>query len=277
MFRKMLAAAAFVAVTSTFAIFSQTQSSAEDKPANPAAAESADKTADTDVKAGIKTTDHLLATSVALGNHGEIAVSEIARTKSENDDVKKFAEMMIKEHHAFLEKLHKFAPDATKAGFLDGAVKEARTKGDKKRADIVQTAAEDKNNDAVKSDEAVKTADHKSHHGFNHMQLERELAAQCLASAKQALDEKSGAEFDQCYIGHQLAMHGFMKDKLIVLQRHVSPELASILAEGQKTTEEHLEKAEELMKGLASHSTTRTVETKRDGKVKERKVTREKE
>ena len=31
------------------------------------------------------------------------------------------------------------------------------------------------------------------------------------------------------------------------------------------------------MKGLDSQSTTRTVETKRDGKVKERKVTKEKE
>ena len=72
-------------------------------------------------------------------------------------------------------------------------------------------------------------------------------------------------------------MHQHMKDNLIVLQRHVSPELAEILAEGQKTTEEHLAKAESIMKGLDSQSTTRTVETKRDGKVKERKVTKEKE
>jgi predicted outer membrane protein len=218
-----------------------------------------------------RSADHLLATCVALANQGEIAVSEIAHNKSTNNEVKEFAGMLMKDHHAFLEKLHKFAPEATKAGYLDGATKEARTnkKGDK----IQQTAAtEDK--------AEVKTADAKSDHAnaeFNHMELQRELAAQCLSSAKEKLESKSGDEFDKCFIGHQIGMHQHMKDNLIVLQRHVSPELAEILAAGQKTTEEHLAKAESIMKDLDHQSTTRTVETKRDGKVKERKVTKEKE
>lgn len=277
MFQKMFVVAAFVAATSTFAVLTQSPSSAEDKPAKTQAA-AADKTAASDAHAGVRPPDHLLATCIALGNLGEISVSEVARTKSQNDEVKKFAEIMIKDHHSFIEKLQKFAPEATKAGYLDDAVREVRSGDTKRRSEIQQTAAEE-NKDAT--DSAVKTADQKSAEkslaGFNHMQLERELSAQCLASAKQQLDEKSGSEFDQCFVGHQLAMHGAMKDKLIVFQRHVSPELAAILAEGQRTTEEHLEKAEQLMKSLVPHSTTRTVETKRDGKVKERKVTREKE
>ncbi len=268
MFRKLFVASALFALTASVAML----------PAEDAAK---DKSADKSTKisqadTGKRTPDHLLATCIALGNQGEIAISEIARTKTQNDEVKKFAGMMITEHHNFLEKLQKFAPEATKAGYLDAATKGARK--NKRGAKIEQTAASDADQDADKSD--VKTADAKSDdsaHHFHHMQLERELAAQCLASAKEKLEAKSGHEFDECFIGHQLAMHMHMKDKLIVFQRHVSPELAAVLAEGQKTTETHLAHAEKLMKELAHHSTTRTVETKRDGKGKERKVTKETE
>ncbi|MDB5338301.1 MAG: hypothetical protein JWN70_3920 [Planctomycetaceae bacterium] len=260
MFRKMFIASAFIAITASVAMLSA------EAPATAKPTKSADQ-----ADSGKRTPDHLLATCVALGNQGEISISEIARTKATNDDVKKFADMMITDHHAFLEKLQKFAPEATKAGYLDSATKEAKT--NKSGNKIQQTAA----TDADKSD--VKTADAKSGDGsqhFHHMQLERELATQCLASSKEMLESKSGPEFDACFIGMQLGMHMHMKDKLIVFQRHVSPELAAIFAEGQKTTEEHMAKAEKIMKDLHHTTTTRTVETKRgDGKGKERKVTKE--
>lgn len=270
MFRKLFAASALIAVTSVAMV----------------SADDAAKGKNTASTAEIKhSADHLLATCVALSNQSEIAISEIGRTKATNEEVKEFAGMLVTDHHKFLEKLHKFAPEATKAGYLTGATKDSPTakearaakKGDKEDK-IQQTAAsEDK---ATEGKGQVKTADAKSAHAdaeFNHSKLQHELAEQCLSSAKEKLESKSGEEFDKCFIGMQLAMHQHMKDNLIVLQRHVSPELAEILAEGQKTTEEHLAKAESIMKGLDSQSTTRTVETKRDGKVKERKVTKEKE
>ncbi len=261
MLRRMFIASAFMAVTASVAMLSA------EAPATAKSPKNSDQ-ADT----GKRTPDHLLATCVALGNQAEITLSEIARTKATNEEVKKFAEMMIADHHAFLEKLQKFAPEATKAGFLDSDVKAARTNksGDK----IQQTAA----SDADKSD--VKTADAESGdsaHHFHHMQLERELAAQCIASAKEKLEAKSGHEFDNCFIGMQLGAHMHMKDKLIVFQRHVSPELAAILADGLKTTEHHMAKAEQIMKDLEHTTTTKTVETKRGNKVKERTVTKEAE
>lgn len=278
MFRKMFVASAFVMVTTSVALLSA-QAPATKAPAKSTEAVEQKAPRNADSESGKRSPDHLLATCVALGNQGEIAVAESARTKTQNEDVKKFADMMIVDHHNFLEKLQKYAPEATKAGYLDGASKEVRKeakKAGKAREEIKQTAATE---DADKAG-AVKTADAHSgdaadHHHFHHMQLERELAAQCLSSAMQKLDEKSGNDFDRCFIGHQIGMHMAMKDKLVVFQRHVSPELAELLAAGQKTTEEHLAKAEELMAKLDHHSTTRTVETKRDGKVKERKVTKE--
>ncbi|MES2794057.1 MAG: DUF4142 domain-containing protein [Planctomycetota bacterium] len=275
MFRKMFVASAFVMVTTSVALLSA-QAPATKAPAKSTEAVEAKAPRNADSASEKRSPDHLLATCVALGNQGEIAISEIARTKTQNEDVKKFAAMMITDHHAFLEKLQKYAPEATKAGYLDGAPKEARKAG-KAREEIKQTAATE---DADKAG-AVKTADahtgDSADHHFHHMQLERELAAQCLASAKEKLEEKSGNDFDRCFIGHQIGMHMAMKDKLVVFQRHVSPELAELLAAGQKTTEEHLAEAETLMGKLEHHSTTRTVETKRDGKLKERKVTKETE
>ena len=36
------------------------------------------------------------------------------------------------------------------------------------------------------------------------------------------MSKKDGAEFDECFIGYQIAMHAGMKNKLVVFERHVS-------------------------------------------------------
>lgn len=229
----------------------------------------ADDAKKTDGHADHHNPDHLMATCIALGNQEEVAISEVAREKTSNKEVEKFAEMMIRDHHQFLEKLQKFAPEATKAGYLNIETKSASTDS---KGNVRQTAADDKD----KSD-AVKTADDKSsdgHHHFNHMAVERELAAECLNDSKEELNGKSGSEFDKCYIGMQMAMHMGMRAKLKVFQRHASGDLASVLAAGQKTTEQHLAKATEIMKDLEHTATTTT--TIKDGarkKVIKEKVT----
>jgi predicted outer membrane protein len=239
--------------------------------------------------------DYLFATCVAIGNQEEVAISTFGREKAENADVKKFADMLITDHHAFLQKLQKFAPEATKAGFLDADVKtaDASEKADAraerraerkeaKAAAIRLTAgiADDKksDNEDAKSD-AVKTADSRSDasgRDINMMSVERELASLCLKTVKEKLNEKSGAEFDKCFIGTQVIMHTAMKNKLTVYKRHASTELAALLGDGLKTTEHHLAKAEALMKDLDGHSSSTAAEKSNDGIKREKRTTKEK-
>ncbi len=262
MLRKLFVASALVALTGTMAVLSAGEDAAKPEKS----------TADRSTAAKQHDPDHMFASCIATGNQEEVILAEIGRDKATNDEVKKFAEMLVTDHQTFLIKLKKFAPEATQAGYLDAGDKDRQATGakNKARATIQQTGAA-----AAEGDQKnrVENADGTAHQGLNFLQVERELAQECLALTQEKLKDKTGAEFDQCFIGQQIAMHMGMKVKLTVFQRHASSELAGIFAEGQKTTEAHLAKAEEIMKDLA-HSQTGS-EKKRERKAN--KETKEKE
>jgi len=222
--------------------------------------------------------DKMMASCIAVGNQEEIALAEFARQKTHNDDVKKFVEMMITDHHTFLLKLRKFAPEATQPGYIDTDAKvsrgkEGKNKEGKDKDTVQQVGAVEAADDAKQVETAdASSAKNDAHGDMNFEKMGRELAAECLAQSKEKLGKKEGAEFDLCFMGQQMAMHEGMKVKLIVFQRHASGELAKVLAEGQKTTEHHIAKAEHILKDL----TPTIIEKGREGKNRDRKVTKEK-
>jgi predicted outer membrane protein len=218
-----------------------------------------------------KNPDHALASCVALANQEEIALGELGSQKAHNEEVKKFAQMLVQDHQEFLGKLKEFAPEASSSGFLNSdkartAARSGAVPATKAGARTVEQAvATDGANDSAKiettagKEAGAKSGDAHHHHG-RHLQIEREVAQQCLMMSKEKLNSETGEKFDKCFIGQQIGMHSAMKAKLIVYQRHASSELAQVLAAGQKKTEEHLAKAEEIMKTL-DHGTT-TASTK---------------
>ncbi len=88
-------------------------------------------------------------------------------------------------------------------------------------------------------------------------QIKEELADTCLASAQQELQEKKGADFDNCYVGMQIGAHMKMIDTLKVFERHATPELQQVLRKGLQTSQKHFDEAKRLMKGLDGTSTAR--------------------
>jgi predicted outer membrane protein len=214
-----------------------------------------------------KNPDHALASCVAIGNQEEIALSELASQRAQNDDVKKFAQMLIHDHQEFLAKLRPYAPEASAAGFLKVDNREVRT-NNAARSGIQQAGATQKAAapSQIQTTAGTRPAENMNQ-GFRHLQIEREVAEQCLAGATEKLSTETGAHFDKCFIGQQIAMHMGMKSKLIVYQHHASSELAALLAEGQKKVEEHLAKAEDLMKTLDHDAKTTSNTTNRKEKV----------
>ena len=55
-----------------------------------------------------KSDDQMIANWLSIGNQSEIAISKIAESKAENKDVRKFAEMMVKDHTQLQQQLEKF-------------------------------------------------------------------------------------------------------------------------------------------------------------------------
>jgi predicted outer membrane protein len=201
-----------------------------------------------------KNLDHCFATCVAYGNQEEVALAHIAKQRAKTNEVKQFAEMMIHDHQEFLAKLQKFAPEASKSGAL-GATASGELNREGNRSNVSQTTANDRGNESSKvqtaeNRNATANASNREGREATLSDIERELAEQCISSARRKLESKSGEEFDKCYINEQIAKHTAMKNKLTVYERHASGDLAATLADGLKTTEHHLMKAEEIAKSL---------------------------
>lgn len=219
-------------------------------------------------------TDQMLATCVAIDNKAEVALAEFGASHTQNEKVKEFARMLVTDHQQFLQKLQQYAPSSDQIRFTEERASTSansnveQAAGTARRdARVQQTAGNEEDRARADRDRPnreerqANRAERRAGTEIDPVQLHRELAAQCLADTKQMLTESKNKNFDECFVGHQIAMHGAMISKLKVLERHSSDELAQILADGRKTTQSHLDKAEQLMKELAAANDS----TKRGG------------
>jgi len=226
--------------------------------------------------------DHFLATSIAIANQKEVTIAKLAEEKAKNKEVKEFANMLVKDHQNFLQKLSRYTPEATQEGFLNdreettgadrrtsssqregqsnaqregqsNAQRDAQPNAQRDGQNRVQPAGgEVKNaNSQIRQTGGVQNAGAEAGRPLDMVQLQKEIAEECIRSSKRTMDKKDGAEFDECFVGFQIVAHAEMKDKLVVFQRHASGELGQIIADGISTTEKHLKRAEDLMKDIA--------------------------
>lgn len=212
-------------------------------------------------KAQWQNSDQTLATCVAIGNQEEIAIARFAESKAKNDDVKEFAKTLVKDHQAFLQKLQRYAPEATRDGYL--TEQEQATNNEEQKTSAtpsrVQARVQPAGGEVNVAVGAIQqTSATQSTQPIDFIALHRELAENCLRESKQELGKKEGTKFDECFIGYQIAKHAEMKNKLTVFERHASADLRQILDEGLQTTEKHMKKAEQIMKDLAKSDSSKS-------------------
>jgi predicted outer membrane protein len=165
-----------------------------------------------------------VAAWLILGNEAEIALGNLAFEKSQNANVREFAQTMVKDHTAFAAKLKQFIP---------GTVNAQPQTGDAVRP---RTTAQ---NEAVAE----------RHHG-GMLELGRKAAGMELAMTKQMLSKYEGQDFDMGYLGQQLVAHTKMLACLTAAQDVGSPEFQKVIGEGLTTTKEHFQHAQQLAANL---------------------------
>jgi predicted outer membrane protein len=235
------------------------------QPAKPAKGPASESSI---TESGWHNPDYAMASCIAGMNQVEIALSEFVMGKTKNESVKKFAGMLVEDHRALVQQLKSFAPEATQGGFLMPDNREVRTDVGAQPSNLLATttaqpvASEPNAANVTGGTRApVRIADPRANApAFSHQQLARELAQQSLNSSRKRLEVAPADEFDASFLGLQIAMHMHLLDQLVVYQRHSSKELGQVLAAGQKKTEQHLAKAEELMKGLAPSDKAKSTE-----------------
>lgn len=80
--------------------------------------------------------------------------------------------------------------------------------------------------------------------------IDKQITERTTESFKQKLEEKSGAEFDQCYMGGQVACHMQASAALDVLSKHASGQLKQLASETKSKVDDHLKQAERITKEL---------------------------
>lgn len=220
--------------------------------------DSKSETGDVDQKQGI---NQMLASCVAIGNQHEIALTQFALAHIEHPEVKKFAQMLHDEHTEFATKLEKDASKEANMTFAavekDANRESTRTKQPERKI----TQAGFKGNDPT--NRATDKSAQSGNGHQNHMQtLEREITQKCLMMTEKELTEaKSRGEFDQAFLGCQIAGHIGMIAKLSVFEKEADGELAQVLMDGRAASEKHLAEAKRLMATLSGDAKNKNATT----------------
>ncbi|MBX3440189.1 MAG: DUF4142 domain-containing protein [Planctomycetaceae bacterium] len=227
---------------------------AQNEPARPDGTRQADRRTPGDQQAHGRISDSQLAACLIIDNQKEIALAEFVAQKTQNEDVKAFAQKMIQGHQQIVQQLHDLAAAGgyqTAQLSIDAGAQRDATQADRGQPGA-RTPQTQRNPETADSPTARRAARPElgEGHGVDFITLKREMAQQCLQTARHELEQKSGAEFDECYMWGQVMGHMAMNDALQVISRHASPELQEVLRSGQQTTKDHLAQAKKITEQL---------------------------
>ena len=172
----------------------------------------------------------MVATCLALDNEEQVILGKLAIEKSQDKNVAAFAKKMVESHEKCLKDLIKLEPSLANRKLLSDS----------------SAATGDRSSTSAKPTSSQATTNAK----LDMLQLQTEMAQQCLADSKVMLNKDGGKHFDECYVGMQIAKHASMHSKLTVLERHTTGEVKELITKGLAMTKDHLAQAESLMKSL---------------------------
>jgi len=215
--------------------------------------------------------DHFLANCLLGQNKGEVELSEIAVQKSENAEVKQFAQKMIQDHNKLIEQLQ---PLAMMQG---GAKTEGRTSsttalpGSSAASQTIPPSGtsatippSDATSGTTASPYATTTAAAGGSAVHELMQVERQINERCLQMARDELQQKSGAEFDKCFVGNAIGAHAHALAALEVIGKQRQGQLAQVAQQAQPTVQQHFDHAKQLMKQLEGQSSATGTRAQRE-------------
>jgi len=227
--------------------------------------------------------DHFLAGCLLGQSKAEVELSQIALQKSENAEVKQFAQKMIADHQKMIEQLQPLAAmhggaNRAASSILGGTSEsQGRSEATEGRTSDTtalpgssgasQTIAPSDTSAAIPPVSATAEAATTSpSSGAVHqlMQIDRQINERCLQMAKDELQQKSRAEFDKCYVGNAIGMHGHALAALEVIGKQTQGTLAQVAQQAQPTVQQHFDHAKQLMKQLEGQSGATATQAQRE-------------
>ena len=182
--------------------------------------------------------NHYIANCLIIKNEAEIKANEFGEQRAENPKVKQFARQMIDDHRQLVEKLQQLtAMDQAGAAVRASTNPSAQpTPG--------QTPGQPAPNSSLGANQQFAQL----------LDLDRKITDQCGQIMQQKLADKTGVEFDRCFVGSQIGNHIHMLAALEVISQQTTGQLQQLAHEAKAKVQQHLEHAEQLEKELAAEA-----------------------
>lgn len=182
-----------------------------------------------------------LVQKLMLGNKGEIEISQLAQQKSQNPEVKAFAQKMIKDHQQMNQQLQGLSSVQGQA-----ARPAATARGQGQR----QGQSAERSTDQATSPTQPSLGATSGQGELQQLtQLTQRAAETHLKMVKQMLQQYQGQDFDMGYLGQQIAAHTHMLAHLQAIKASGnvgSQEFQQLVSKAEQATTEHLDRAKQL-------------------------------
>jgi len=230
-------------------------------------------------------TDKMVANQLLEMSKGEVELANFALKRTQNEEVRRFAQQMIEEHNNFNNQLAKFAspelskdlgnqqstgtepgrtgqPGATQpgqAGRPDAATPPGRTApaaGAPARPGETTAAGASQPGGPGAANRSADIAG-----GDPSVQICEDIGKQIGSSVQKELTQYQGSDFDRAYVGQQFWSHVIFVGAAKGAEKHVSQDLQQVLNQGSTTGEKHLEHCRKLIRDLSANVARGTNET----------------
>jgi len=209
-------------------------------------------------------------------NGAEVELSQFAEKQAQNPEVKKFAQMMIQDHQKMIQQLEQLAgtqrntsKQADRSNDASSTDADNQRPGDRTFGNSPLDVGTPGTGDSTLSETSVRDASDRTtvdprtartnpaSPGRNVAiqqlaQIDRQIVERQTQATLEDLQQKSGAEFDKCFVGGAIVAHMHMIAALQVLEQQRQGQLAWAAKQARPVADQHLEHAKQLMKQLES-------------------------
>ncbi len=200
--------------------------------------------------------EKFLAGCLLQKNKCEVEFAQLAQQQSQNPEVKQFAQMLEKDHQKIVQQLEQLA--GGQAGQTS-----TRTQRQTETNATGQNDAQRQPADTTRlpgspgATQTTRSETQTANYGSQEMsgpfaqlaQVEKQIGERQKQAMLDELQQKSGVEFDKCYVGSQVGAHMQSLAALEVISQQQG-ELAQIAQQAQPTVQQHLDHAKQLAKQL---------------------------
>ncbi len=184
-----------------------------------------------------------IASMLALFSQSEIALGQIAVDKAKNNDVKQFAQTLVKEHQNSVDQLSKILPQAIVSRLrlqeltqvAQNAVQRAGQGGQGTPYTVMRPAGDDTN--ISQSPTPL-------------LDLEVNAVQNWVGLSTAELIGAQNVDFDKAFVGQQIAAHINLLSKLRAVDAVATGQLKQIVQNDEKVTIQHLNQLKQIMDNL---------------------------